>query len=302
MLVSGIYPPVPTFFDTQDELDLATLRQHILRLAESSCVGFVLLGSNGEAVHLSESERAQVFATARGAVLGLSGTSQKFSLIAGCGAQSTRATLAYCRQAAQHGMDYALILPPSYYRGRMDTRALLTHYRAVADASPLPVVLYNMPASAAGIDLDVETIIALSEHPNIIGVKDSSGNISKIAHVVALARPTFRVFAGSADFLLPALVAGAVGAVAALANVFPRAVCRVQALYEQEKLEEARILQAQLIPANAAVTTRYGVAGLKAALEQNVGYGGVPRLPLLPLSEQERKQVLKMIGSLPAEE
>src|SRR5207249_9949144 len=134
--------------------------------------------------------------------------------------------LAHCEQAAQNAADVALILPPFYYKGRMTPTALLTHYQAVADHSPLPVVIYNMPASAAGIDLDAETICTLAEHPNIIGVKDSAGNMAKLAHIVAqsvrapqaLLPGHFRVFAGSAGYLLPALVVGAVGAVAALAN------------------------------------------------------------------------------------
>ncbi len=299
ILTGGIYPPLPTFFTTRDELDLVTLRRHMERLAESGIAGYVLMGSNGEAVHLDGDERTQLLTTARETVQGLE---RPLPIIAGCGAQATRATIVLCHQAAQYGADFVLILPPSYYRGRMDSSALIAHYRAVADHSPLPVVIYNMPTSAAGLDLDAATICTLSEHDNIYGVKDSSGNIAKIAHIVATAQPTFRVFAGSADFLLPALVVGAVGSVAALANVFPRAVCRVQALFEQEKLEEARIQQARLLAANAAVTALYGVAGLKAALELLAGYGGEPRMPLQPLTTHERDRLAALLTALPAEQ
>src|SRR5437764_12845565 len=141
-LPSGIYPPLPTFFTTQDELDLATLRRHMLRIADSGIAGYVLMGTNGEAVHLTGDERAQVIVAAR-EVLGSSGYSN-MPLIAGCGDSSTRVTIAYCQRAAHSGADFALVLPPFYYKGRMDSRSLLAHYRAVADNSPLPVLIYNM--------------------------------------------------------------------------------------------------------------------------------------------------------------
>src|SRR5436305_8274690 len=220
-LPSGIYPPLPTFFTTEDELDLATLRRHMLRVADSGIAGYVLMGTNGEAVHLTDDERTQIIVTAR-EVLQSSGYSS-MPIIAGCGDSSTRATLAHCQQAAHSGADFALVLPPFYYKGRMDSRSLIAHYRAVADSSPLPVLIYNMPASTAGLDLDAATICTLAEHPNIIGVKDSAGNMEKLAQIVAITAEkragSFRVFAGSAGYLLPALAVVAVGVVAALANV-----------------------------------------------------------------------------------
>jgi len=299
MLPSGVYPPLPTFFDEFDELDLLTLRHHMRRLADNGIAGYVLMGSNGEAVHLSDDERVQVIEVAK-EVVESSGNS--LPLIAGCGAQSTRATIRYCRQAAQSGADLALVLPPSYFRSRMDSQALMAHYWAVADNSPLPVILYNMPDSAAGIDLDAATVCVLAEHPNIVGIKDSSGNVAKITQIVANVPETFRAFVGSASNLLPALVVGAVGAVAALANVFPHEVSMLQALFEADEMAEARTLQARLIPANSAVTTTFGVAGLKAALEMTAGYGGRPRMPLQPLGEQERRLLFEILHSVPQDE
>jgi 4-hydroxy-2-oxoglutarate aldolase len=184
----------------------------------------------------------------------------------------------------------------------MDERALHAHYRAVADGSPLPVIIYNMPASAAGINLKADFICALAEHANIVGVKDSSGDVAKLMQIVSQVEPTFKVFAGSADVLLPGLLGGAVGAVAALANIFPRTVCRVQTLFEQQRFAEARQLQSSLIVANTAVTTRYGVAGLKAALVHCAGYGGFPRLPLQPLTTQEQDTLLQIISAIPRED
>ncbi len=288
IILRGIYPPLPTFFDAREELDLATFQGHISRLAESGIRGFVVMGSNGEAVHLSSDERAEVIRAARQAA------GKEALVIAGCGEQSTRATLRNCEQAARSGADAALALPPFYYKSRMDRRALLAHYRAVADTSPLPLVIYNMPANTAGLDVDATTISTLAQHPNIIGVKDSAGNMAKLAQIVATTSVAgegtkhFSVFAGSAGYLLPALVVGAVGAVAALANIFPREVCRVEELYREGRLEEARELQARIVPANTAVTATYNVAGLKAALELTFGYGGSPRSPLHPLTEEER--------------
>lgn len=287
--LSGIYPPLPTFFTLQEELDLATYRRHIARLGEHGITGYVVMGTNGEAVHLTGDERAQVIEAARQAA------GPQAQIIAGCGEQSTRATIRNCEQAARSGADVALVIPPFYYKGRMDATALLDHYRTVADSSPLPVVIYNMPASTAGLDLNAATICTLAEHPNIIGVKDSAGNMEKLAQIVAVTAEkgggSFRVFAGSAGYLLPALAIGAVGAVAALANVFPREVCRVQELFQAGQLEEARRLQAVLAPANTAVTSGYSVPGLKAALELTAGYGGRPRRPLQPLTDNERKQL-----------
>ncbi|GCF08537.1 dihydrodipicolinate synthase family protein [Dictyobacter arantiisoli] len=294
----GIYPPVPTFFTRDEELDVVTLRRHIRRLADSGIAGYVLMGSNGEAVHLTEDERLQVLEETRDV---LDGLRKQMPLIVGCGAQSTRQTIELCLQAAWHGADFVLILPPAYYPGRMDERTLHNHYRAVADASPVPVLIYNMPNSAAGINLKADFICSLAQHPNIVGVKDSAGDVAKLMQIVAQVSSDFRVFAGSADVILPALIGGAVGAVAALANVFPQAVCRVQTLVEQGLLEEARLLQGRLIPANTAVTTRFGVAGLKMALEHTAGYGGLPRQPLLPLTAPEQHSLLEIITTVPAE-
>ncbi len=292
-LLRGIYPPLPTFFTAREALDLTTYQRHIGRLAEQGITGYVVMGTNGEAVHLTPDERVQVIEAARQAA------GAHAHIIAGCGEQSTLATIYNCERAARSAADVALVLPPFYYKGRMDAAVLLDHYRCVADSSPLPVVIYNMPASTAGLDLDAATICSLAEHPNIIGVKDSAGNMAKLAQIVAVSAgrraSPFSVFAGSAGYLLPALAVGAVGAVAALANVFPREVCRVQDLYEAGNLEEARRLQALLVPANTAVTNSYSVPGLKAALELTAGYGGRPRRPLQALSEDERKQLAQIL-------
>jgi 4-hydroxy-2-oxoglutarate aldolase len=289
--LGGIYPPLPTFFDADEALDLATLREHVRRLRDRGITRFVALGSNGEAVHLDDAERRQAISTIRAAAGPAS------QVLAGAGALSTRATIALCHLAAECGADAALVLPPHYYRSQMTTLALRAHYRAVADASPMPVILYNMPANAAGVDLDAETIITLSAHPKIIGVKDSSGNVAKLAEVAASAHEGFAVLAGSADFLLPALVVGAVGAIAALANIAPAECLELERLYTTGDLLAARALQARLIPVNAAVTSAYGVAGLKAALHFTAQYGGDPRRPLAPLGDDARVRLRSLLAA-----
>ena len=288
--LAGIYPPVPTFFDHDEALDLETLRRHIERLRHAGIIGFVALGSNGEAVHLDDDERQRVIAAIREAA------GSEGQVVAGASTHSTRGTITLCRQAAAAGAHVALVLPPYYYRSQMTADALRGHYLAIADASPIPVAIYNMPANAAGLDLDAETVVALSTHPNIIGLKDSSGNVAKLAQVVAEARQGFAVLAGSASFLLPTLVAGGTGSVAALANVAPRACLRLVDLWREGLLEEARVLQARLVPPNAAVTSRYGVAGLKAALQLVAHYGGEPRRPLLPLGDAERGRLRSILA------
>lgn len=290
MNIAGVYPPVPTFFDDSEDLDLSTLRDHIARLRRQGIANFVALGSNGEAVHLDPDERCQVISTIREAA------GSQAQVLAGAGALSTRESLALCHLAADSGADIALVIPPGHFRGQMSSAALVTHYQAVADASPLPVFLYNMPGNTAGIDLDAETVISLSAHPNIIGIKDSSGNLVKLAEIAAGAAEGFTLLAGSAGFLLPALLVGAMGVIAALANIAPRECQELLAFWERGELLAARALQARLIPVNTAVTSGYGVPGLKAALQIVAHYGGNPRRPLLPLGEEARLRLRSLLA------
>jgi 4-hydroxy-2-oxoglutarate aldolase len=289
MAIAGIYPPVPTFFHPDEDLDVETLRRHIRGLRRYGIANFVALGSNGEAVHLDEDERRVVISAIR------ESAGEQAQILAGAGALSTRETITLCRLAAQAGADLALVIPPGHFRSQMTTAALRGHYLAVADASPLPLVLYNMPGNTAGIDLDAETAIQLSYHPNIVGMKDSGGDLAKLAQIAASADPGFQMLAGSAGFLLPALAVGATGVIAALANIAPAECLRLLALWQQGRLEEARSLQARLVPVNTAVTSAYGVPGLKAALQLVAHYGGDPRRPLLPLGEETQGRLRTLL-------
>lgn len=288
----GVYPPLPTFFDEREDLDLSTLQHHIRNLAHTEIAGYVVMGSNGEAVHLSKDERTQVIEATREAA------GAEALVLAGCGEQSTRATIENCHSAARAGADFALVLPPFYFKSRMNEQALQAHYQTIADASPLPVVIYNMPANTAGLDLDAALLRALAEHPNIVGVKDSAGNMAKLAQIAGRVPASFIILAGSAGYLLPALAVGAIGAVAALANIFPRQVCQLQELFEQSQLAQARRLQSLLAPANTAITATYSIPGLKAALEITAGYGGRPRSPLQPLNEAERAKLAEILAEV----
>ena len=289
--LSGIFPPVPTPFDDRGEITPTQLTANLDRLARSGLSGFIILGSNGEYVYLDEAEKLQMCEAARAAL------PADRLLVAGTGAESTRATLRLTKAAAERGVDAAIIITPAYYKPAMTAEALLQHYTTLADASPIPIILYNMPAYT-GVDLTTETVVRLAAHPNIIGLKESSGNLVKLAEIVqgvAEQRLDFSVLAGSASFLQVALAVGATGGIVASANV-AEALC-LELYAAQADQSQARTLQQRLLPLNAAVTTRYGVAGLKYAMEQRGLYGGPVRSPLLPLSVAGRADLDRILAA-----
>ncbi len=209
-------------------------------------------------------------------------------LVAGTGCESTRQTIALTRQAARLGADVALLLTPHYFDSKMTSDSLVHHFLAVAEASPIPVLLYNVP-KFTHVDMDAATVARAARHPNIVGLKDSSGNITKLADIVRQTPPDFQVLAGSAGFFFAALTLGAVGGVLALANIAPQQCVDIYRLYQAGRWDEAAELQRRMIPVNAAVTARFGIAGLKSALDMLGYYGGPVRAPLLNLSADERE-------------
>jgi 4-hydroxy-2-oxoglutarate aldolase len=294
--LAGIYAPIPTPFDANDEVAHDKLAENIAKWNRTCLAGFVVLGTNGEFPFLSDREKVEVLRMARQAI------PKDKQFIAGTGCESTRHTLCFTEQAAAIGADAAMVITPSYYKSRMDAGAMRRHFLQLADRSPLPVILYNMPGNT-GVDLSAETVLELAQHPNIVGIKDSSGNIVKLGEILRAAPPHFQVLAGSASFLYAALVLGAVGGVAALANIAPEACCRLYEYTLQGQHQEARQLQWKLIPPNAAVTIRFGVPGLKQAMDWLGYYGGPPRPPLVPLDEAQQaalKAILIAAGILPA--
>lgn len=283
----GIYAPIATPF-AGGEIAYDMMEKNLDFWLGSDLEGIVVMGSNGEFVLLSPAEKEElmrfVCARAKG----------KKPVIAGTGAESTAETIRLGVQAAEAGADAVLVVTPNYYKGEMTDPVLARFYTDVADASPLPVILYNMPRNA-GINISAKLAAELSRHPNIIGIKDSGGNIVQIADMIRNAQEGFSVFAGSASYLYTSLALGATGGTLALANIFPNECARVQTLYDAGRMQEARDLQMTLIDSNNAVTARWGIPGLKAAMEMIGLYGGDPRLPLVPLKEADREELRKVL-------
>lgn len=292
--MAGIFPPIPTPFDAAEELDLKGLAANIQQWNKTPIHGYVVLGSNGEMTYLSEAEKVTVFEAARKHI----GPGKL--MLAGCGCESTHASIQLTKQAAKAGADVALFISPCYYKAKMDNAALTDYYTRLADASPIPVSVYNFPANT-GLDLSAELVIKLSQHPNIAAVKESGGNVVKMGEIIQNARPDFQVLAGSAGFLYPSLCLGAVGGVLALANIAPQQCCDILTLTKAGKHEEARKLQLRMIAPNTAVTAGFGVAGLKAAMDMLGMVGGKPRSPMQPLTEEQKaklKGILQTAGIL----
>jgi len=291
--MAGIFPPIPTPFDAGGEINYPALASNFERWNGFPLAGYVVLGSNGEMPYLSEAEKLAYFEAVRKLI-----PSGKLFL-AGCGAESAHSSIALAKKAAALGADVALFITPSYYKGQMTDEALEDYYLRVADGSPIPVSMYNMPLNT-GVDMKPELVAKLSHrHQNIAGVKDSSGNLAKLGQIIKSARPGFQVLAGSAGFLFPALCVGAIGGVLALANIAPQQCCDILGLYKAGKLDDARDLQLRMIAPNTAVTAGFGVPGLKAAMEMVGMYGGKPRSPMQPLAEDKKaklQQILKDAG------
>ncbi len=286
--LEGIFPPIPTPFDTGGEIDIDALVKNLSWWRQFALAGIVVLGSNGEAVLLDEAEKLRLIEVARREV------PEGQPIIAGTGLQSTRETVRLTQAASTAGASHALVLPPSYYKGLMTDDVLVQHFWTVADAAPIPLILYNMPA-CTGMDLTASQILRLAEHENIIALKDSSGDTAKLGQVSGELGESFRLLAGSASFLLPALSVGAVGGVLALANIAPKQCIEIHRLALRGDALAATDLQVRIIPANTAVTRRWGVPGLKAAMDMIGLHGGPVRLPLLPLSESRRIDLRRIL-------
>ncbi len=276
------------------------MRESVARLNGTGLSGYLAFGSNGEAFHVSPDEASQVFAAVRATA------APGMKVLGGTGQLSTRATIEMTFRATDAGCDAVLVLPPFYYRGSMTADALRAHFEAVADASRVPVLLYNVPATT-GLSIPLETVAALSRHQNIVGIKDSSGDIGRLAETVRLTRDIrdakpFAVLSGNYGATLPGLAFGIDGAILAVANVAPRECVALLSLFREGRIREAGELHLRLLPVAAAVTSRYGVPGLKAALDILGFQGGPPREPLLPASSEARaeiKTVLSCAGLLP---
>jgi 4-hydroxy-2-oxoglutarate aldolase len=289
--LGGIYPPIPTPFDDQERIAYDRLESNLEKWLAQPLDGIVMPGSNSEAPHLSQDERIEIW---RVCASKMTGSGKR--LIAGTGAESTAATIELTQAAADLGAIAALVVPPYFYKPSLTPTILIEHYRAVANESPIPLLIYNVPAFT-GIDFAPATLLTLAEHERIVGVKDSSASVVKIASVLAV-RPDFQVFAGSGSALLPFLSLGAVGGIMALANFAAVPLRQMWEAFFAGRIEEARKLQLSLAEINIAVTARYGISGLKYVLDRTGFYGGPPRRPLIPMGTAGRAEIDLLLEEL----
>jgi 4-hydroxy-2-oxoglutarate aldolase len=286
----GVFPPITTPF-RDGELDLAGARENVRRWMKTSLAGIVVLGTNGESAYLDEDESERLVAAVREEVPG------GRLLIAGTGRDSTRATMAACARAANAGADLVLVRTPAFFKSQMTAEIFVRHYTAVADVSPVPVLLYNFPA-VFGVDLPSSAVERLAGHANIVGIKESGGDVGKIFDDVAHTAPGFSVYCGSAPVLFPSVMAGASGAILAVACVVPDLCVELFELSRAGQHDEARELQRRLTPLARSVTTGFGVPGLKAALDLAGFVGGSPREPLLPVRPEARAVIRAQMREL----
>jgi 4-hydroxy-2-oxoglutarate aldolase len=269
----GVFVPVTTPF-RGDDVAADRLAANLARWNTTALAGYVVLGSTGEFPMVGEAERDRLLVAAREAI------PRDKRFVAGTGANSTLHTIRQTRRAAEIGADAAIVITPHYFtKGFAQGTAQVRHYLAVADASPIPVMLYNFPLNT-GINLDPDTVAKIAAHPNVCGIKDSSGNIPQCAQILDQTPKTFDVLVGAASALLPALAIGAAGGVLALGLIAAREFCDVYTLARTGRWDEAREIAARMMPADRGISGRYGIGGLKAALDLQGFFGGPCRAPL----------------------
>lgn len=290
----GIFPPMATpFVPDGSAIDFDAVRHNVERWMRTALRGIVVLGSNGESAFVSSDEADALVEAVR------AGTPGDRTLIVGTGQESTKATIEASRRAAALGADAVLVRAPGFFKAQMTGPAFVTHYRAVADASPVPVLLYNF-AAAFGVNLPMDAIVTLAGHPNIIGMKESSGDVMQVADEVSQTPERFAVVVGSAPSLYPSMCVGAIGGVVAVANCAPEACVRLYEAAQAGRHAEALALQRALTPLARAVTGRFGVAGLKAAMTLAGYRGGAPRLPLSPAPQATVDELGRLATTLDA--
>jgi 4-hydroxy-2-oxoglutarate aldolase len=285
----GILLPTTTPFDADGNVSASAISSNIRDWTARGVIGFVVLGSTGERVHLDEREYLETIEISRAAA-----TSDSVFIV-GAGEQSTLGTIKEIKNAARAGADAVLVITPFFYRTAITQDTLINFYTAVADESPVPVLLYSMPP-LTGIKIEPETVARLSEHANIIGVKDSSNDVTGFTQTVNLCPSDFAVMTGNGTVLLDALRAGATGGILAVGCVVPEVCVEIYNDFKAGDEEHAAILQSKLTPLAAAVTTRFGVGGLKAALDLAGYNGGAVRAPLRAPDENARHEIARLLN------
>jgi len=288
--LSGVFPPLPTSFDSNGDVDVRAITANVERLMTTGLAGILALGSNGEAAMLTEEEGDRVVEAVRRAV------PDQRVLLVGVGRESTRGTIEAAKRAAALGATAVLVKPPSTYKSQMTADALVAHFRAVADGSPVPVLLYNLPGPT-GIVLTVPIVSALAEHPNIAGMKETSPELERLGQCVTLRNGAFPVFSGWAPVVYPAVVAGAAGGILAVANVLPAECVALVEHARAGRHHEALALQRRLTHLAQLVSSVHGVPGLKHAMDLHGFKGGPVRAPLLPLADRARDEVARAIAA-----
>jgi 4-hydroxy-2-oxoglutarate aldolase len=295
LAIRGILPPMMTPFRENGDLDTEAHVRNMQRWKNDDLGGYLVLGSNSETPYLTEPEKlALVELTAKHAVPGR-------TILAGTGLESTRETIRLTNLAAGAGAHAALVLTPSFYGSQMGDEAQIRHFRELADASRIPILIYNVPAYTHLV-ISVAAVRALSAHPNIIGMKDSSGDVPRLAALKAAVPESFHLIVGTAGALYPALTLGVKAGILALANFAGSQCAKVQALYDAGRHDEARALYLKLLPVNTAITATYGVAGMKYAAGlagYAPGHVRKPLLPLPPQAQEHMQQLLAAAGVLP---
>lgn len=282
--LQGIFVPLTTPFRHDGEIYEAKVCFNVEKLNLTQLSGYVVGGSSGECVLLSWEEQARVWELVK------THADEQKLLIAGTGAESVKETIRLSELAAKTGYQAVLVRTPSYYCSLLnDTAAQVTYFRTVADAAPVPVLIYNFP-QVTGLDISAEAVIALSEHPNIIGIKDSSGDIGKTMRLAAECREGFQVLVGSAPTLYPSLLMGAAGGIMGFANAAPYACITIWEAFRTREHEAAAEWQRRIGPA-ARLIAKHGIPALKHAMDLNGYYGGIPRLPLTALAPEAKREI-----------
>jgi 4-hydroxy-2-oxoglutarate aldolase len=284
--LAGVVPPLVTPFRSDGSLDLPGFEANLDVLRATDLAGFLVLGSSGEAAGLEEDEKLDLVRVARRLTPG------RFLLV-GTGLESTRGTCALTRQVADLGADGVLVLTPHFYRSRMSEEVLRRHFTAVADASPVPVFLYSVPAFT-GLPWPPGLATSLAGHPRIAGMKESSGDVGLLARIVASVPASFAVACGNAPIFYPALCVGATGGILGVANCVPRLVTELHRAFVAGDHARARHLQQALTPL-AVVTSTWGIAGLKVAMDLAGLQGGQVRAPLLQAPETAREALRGLV-------
>lgn len=290
MKLSGVMPPVTTPFQ-DGRLAPDKLKKNFQKWNKTGLSGYLVLGSNGEAVYLNEKEKMRVIEVSRKSI------PKSRIMMVGTGMESTQETIRFTNDAAKLGADCALVVTPSYFKGSMRPQILYDHFIAVAESSRIGILIYNVP-QFTGINLEPELVAKLSDHSNIIGIKDSSGNIGQLSEIIHLSKKGFAVFVGSAPVFFPALCVGAAGGILAVANAVPQECVRIRNLFSKGKMNEARVLQNELSPLAKAVTTKYGIGGLKMAMDLAGYFGGNPRSPLKRPGREVEEELKRLLRRL----